>query len=76
MAKRKEFVKRKVCGFCIEKPAAQIDYKSPVRLKKFMTEKGKMIPRRVSGNCAKHQRKLSLEIKRARQVALLPYVVQ
>lgn len=75
MAKRKEFTKRKVCGFCIDTDVV-IDYKNPVRLKKFMTEKGKMIPRRISGNCAKHQRWLSLEVKRARQVALLPYVVQ
>jgi small subunit ribosomal protein S18 len=75
MVKKKDFVKKKMCAFCIEK-VDTIDYKNPSRLKKFMTEKGKMLPRRVSGNCAKHQRSLSLQIKRARHLALLPYVVK
>ncbi len=51
-----------------------IDYKDIARLKKFITERGKILPRRVSGNCAKHQRQLTREIKRARQIALLPYI--
>ncbi len=79
MAKRKSFIKKKVCAFCIDKEVTielAIDYKNPTRLKKFMTEKGKIIPRRVSGNCAKHQRSLAKAIKRARQVALLPFVVK
>ena len=75
MSRKKDFVKRKVCSFCIDKEVI-IDFKQPLRLKKFMTEKGKMVPRRFSGNCAKHQRVISTAIKRARQVALLPFVVK
>lgn len=65
--------KKKVCLFCTEKNAV-IDYKDVNRLKKFITEKGKIIPRRASGVCAEHQRDLSVAIKRARYMALLPYV--
>ena len=65
--------KKKVCLFCTEKNAV-IDYKDINRLKKFITEKGKIIPRRASGVCAEHQRDLSVAIKRARYMALLPYV--
>lgn len=65
--------KRKVCAFCVDKVEA-IDYKDIARLKRFITEKGKIVPRRASGTCAKHQRELATAIKRARQVALLPYV--
>ena len=65
--------KKKVCLFCTEKNA-DIDYKDINRLKKFITEKGKIIPRRASGVCAEHQRDLSVAIKRARYMALLPYV--
>ena len=65
--------KKKVCVFCEEK-ANYIDYKDASRLKKYISERGKILPRRVSGNCAKHQRELQVAIKRARQVALLPYV--
>ncbi len=64
--------KRKVCGFCTEK-AAFIDYKDVNRLRRFVTERGKILPRRVSGNCARHQRALAVAIKRARELALLPY---
>ena len=65
--------KKKVCAFCTEKNAV-IDYKDVNRLKKYITEKGKIIPRRASGVCAEHQRDLAVAIKRARYMALLPYV--
>ncbi len=64
--------KRKVCSFCAEK-ATFIDYKEINRLRRFVTERGKILPRRVSGNCARHQRALAVAIKRARELALLPY---
>lgn len=64
--------RKKFCVFCAEKSEA-IDYKEINRLRKFLSEKGKIIPRRVTGNCAKHQRALGRAIKRARQMALLPY---
>jgi small subunit ribosomal protein S18 len=69
---KKMFQRRKVCRFCADKKLA-IDYKEPKTLRLFLTETGKLIPRRISGNCAKHQRPLALAVKRARQVALLPY---
>ncbi|HWR18114.1 MAG TPA: 30S ribosomal protein S18 [Clostridia bacterium] len=65
--------RRKVCGFCVDK-VEHIDYKDTVRLRKFVTERGKIMPRRMSGVCAKHQRELAIAIKRARVIALLPYV--
>lgn len=64
--------RRKVCTFCVEK-AENIDYKDVNKLKKFVTEKGKILPRRMTGVCAKHQRALSEAIKKARIVALLPF---
>ena len=64
--------KKKVCAFCSEKNAV-IDYKDVTKLKRFVTEKGKIIPRRASGVCAEHQRQLAVAIKRARAIALLPY---
>ena len=66
--------RKKVCQLCADKNEI-IDYKDVQKLKKYITERGKILPRRVTGACAKHQRKISLAIKRARQVALLPYVV-
>lgn len=65
--------RRKVCVFCADK-VPNIDYKDIARLKKFMTERGKIMPRRMSGTCAKHQRELATAIKRSRVVALIPYV--
>lgn len=65
--------KRKVCAFCAEK-ATTIDYKDIAKLRKFIAESGKITPRRASGVCAKHQRELAIAIKRARIMALLPYV--
>ena len=68
----KKMQRRKVCSFCVEKAEA-IDYKDAAKLKKFITEKGKMLPRRMTGVCAKHQRLLSTAIKRARVAGLLPF---
>ena len=64
--------RRKVCTFCVDK-IQHIDYKDIARLRRFTSERGKILPRRMSGTCAKHQRQLSIAIKRARQIALLPY---
>lgn len=64
--------RRKVCAFCVDK-IEHIDYKETGRLRRFLTERAKMLPRRITGNCAGHQRQLTVAIKRARQVALLPY---
>ncbi|MDR7418931.1 MAG: 30S ribosomal protein S18 [Armatimonadota bacterium] len=64
--------KRKACQFCVEK-AKGIDYKDALKIRRFVTDRGKILPRRVSGNCAKHQRLLAVAIKRARELALLPY---
>ena len=66
--------RRKVCQFCAEK-ATFVDYKDTAKLRKFTSERGKILPRRATGTCAMHQRQLTEAIKRARQVALLPYVV-
>lgn len=68
----KRFPRRKVCSFCLDK-SNYLDYKDMKRLKKFVTERGKILPRRISGNCAFHQRKLTTAIKRARNAALLPF---
>jgi len=65
--------RRKVCQFCVDK-VDHIDYKDVAKLRRFVTERGKIMPRRMSGTCAKHQRLLASAIKNARQVALLPYV--
>jgi len=66
------FQRRKVCRFCADKKL-QLDYKEPKTLRLFISETGKVTPRRISGTCAKHQRKLAIEIKRARHIALLPF---
>ena len=65
--------RKKVCSFCVEK-AESIDYKDIGKLRKYMSERSKIIPRRVTGTCAYHQRALTTAIKRARHVALMPYV--
>ena len=64
--------RKKVCAFCTENIV--IDYKDTARLRKYISERAKILPRRVTGTCAKHQRELTTAIKRARQMALLPYV--
>jgi small subunit ribosomal protein S18 len=71
--KRRVFHRRKVCRFCAD-TSLEISYKDPKSLRYFITERGKIIPRRLSGCCAKHQRTLTHAIKRARTIALLPYV--
>lgn len=64
--------RKRVCAFCIDK-VGSIDYKEGGKLRKYVTERGKILPRRISGNCAKHQRQLTIAIKRARHMALLPF---
>lgn len=71
--RRRVYHRRKVCRFCADS-SLSIDYKNSKTLKYFITERGKIIPRRISGTCAKHQRALTLAIKRARAIALLPFV--
>ncbi len=73
--KRSSFFKKRSCRFCLEK-TIPIDYKDIARISKFITERGKIVPSRASGTCAKHQRKLSQAIKRARFLALLPYTAE
>ena len=68
-------MKKRVCAFCVDK-SETIDYKDLAKLKKFLSERGKILPRRISGNCAKHQRALTIAIKRARVMALLPYTTE
>ncbi len=71
---RRRLGRKRVCRYCADK-ALTIDYKDPQALKYFISERGKVVPRRISGNCALHQRKVTLSIKRARQIALLPFTV-
>jgi small subunit ribosomal protein S18 len=70
--KRRFFYRRKVCSFCVDK-ADSIDYKEYGKLRRFTTDRGRIIPRRITGTCAKHQRMLTRAIKKARAIALLPY---
>lgn len=72
--KGKTFFRKKVCRFCANK--AKIDYKDADGLKRFTTERGKILPRRITGTCAKHQREVALAIKRARAICLLPFVAE
>lgn len=71
--KYKKTAKRKVCSFCVDH-LDEVDYKDVAKLKRYITEKGKILPRRQTGTCAEHQRALTVAIKRAREMALLPYV--
>ena len=73
-SKGKTFFRKKVCRFCANK--AKIDYRDADGLRRFTTERGKILPRRITGTCAKHQRRLALEIKRARAICLLPFVTE
>ena len=70
--RRRPFPRRKVCRFCADKNL-KVDYRDPNTLRLFVTERGKIIPRRISGNCAQHQRQVSAAIKRSREIALMPY---
>ena len=74
MKRRNIRSRKKVCVFCADKTAV-IDYKDANKLKRYISERGKILPRRITGNCAKHQRALTVAVKRARQIAILPYVV-
>jgi small subunit ribosomal protein S18 len=73
MPNKNRRTRRKVCVFCADK-VEHIDYKDTAKLRRYVSERGKIVPRRISGNCAKHQRQLTIAIKRARQIALLPFV--
>lgn len=64
--------RKKVCAFCVDK-VESIDYKDVAKLRKFTSDRAKILPRRVTGTCARHQRELTTAIKRARQIALMPY---
>ncbi len=72
---RSRKTKKKVCVFCADK-VEHIDYKDVARLRRFISDRGKILPRRMTGTCAKHQRQLTTEIKRARHIALLPYTAE
>lgn len=73
--KKRGFIRRKICRFCSDK-VEEIDYKDSAQLRGLITERGKIIPRRISGNCATHQRQLTVAIKRARILALMPFTVE
>ncbi|MCR5214982.1 MAG: 30S ribosomal protein S18 [Eubacterium sp.] len=75
MRRRPMHRRRKVCVFCSDSEQV-IDYKDAATLRKYISERGKILPRRITGNCAKHQRELTVAIKRARQIALIPYVIE
>ena len=72
---RQRRIKKKVCAFCADKNLV-IDYKDAEKLRKYVSEKGKILPRRVTGLCAKHQREVTVAIKRARHIGLLPYTAE
>ncbi|HHW98509.1 MAG TPA: 30S ribosomal protein S18 [Firmicutes bacterium] len=75
MRRRGRKPRKKVCSFCVDK-VTEIDYKEFNKLGRFLTERGKILPRRISGNCARHQRMLTRAIKRARNIALLPFTAE
>lgn len=67
--------RKRVCSFCVDK-IVSMDYKETHKVRKYVTDRGKILPRRISGNCAMHQRQVTLAIKRARSIALLPYSIE
>jgi small subunit ribosomal protein S18 len=75
VATKRRFPRKKICRFCTDK-VVDIDYKDIKRLRNLITERGKIIPRRISGNCAGHQRQLGIAIKRARNIALMPFTAE
>ncbi|MGB4337354.1 MAG: 30S ribosomal protein S18 [Bacillota bacterium] len=75
MKRERRRSRRRVCSFCVDK-VESIDYKDVARLRRYISERGKIIPRRISGNCAKHQRQMTVAVKRARIVALLPFTAE
>ncbi len=75
LRRRRNLRRQKICKFCLDK-VESIDYKDVKRLRNFITDRGKIVPRRISGNCAYHQRQLTTAIKRARNLALLPFAAE
>lgn len=75
LKKRRTYRRQKVCKFCMDK-VVQVDFKDVKRLRSFISDRGKIVPRRISGNCARHQRQLTTAIKRARSIALLPFAAE
>jgi small subunit ribosomal protein S18 len=75
VARRDRRRRRKVCSFCVDK-IEHVDYKDAIRLRRFLNERGKILPRRVTGNCAHHQRQLTVALKRARILALVPFTIE
>lgn len=73
LGRNKYYQRRRICKFCVDKDL-EINYKTPKAFRQFITERGKIIPRRITGTCAKHQRQLTTAIKQSRQIALLPFV--
>ena len=73
--KRRGRRKKRVCQFCVDKTTS-IDYKEIPKLRKYVSERGKILPRRVTGNCAKHQRAMTMNVKRARHMALMVYTAE
>jgi len=67
--------KKRVCSFCVDK-VKDIDYKDAGRLRRYVSDRGKILPRRMSGNCARHQRQLTVAIKRSRNMALIPFTIE
>ncbi len=74
MVNKRRVKRKKVCAFCAAK-AEFVDYKDINKLKRYITERGKIVPRRISGTCAKHQRDVTVAIKRAREISLIPYIM-
>lgn len=72
---RSRKAKKKVCQFCVDK-VEEIDYKDVAKLRRYVSERAKILPRRITGTCAKHQRQLTVAIKRARHIALLPFTTE
>jgi small subunit ribosomal protein S18 len=75
MRKERGRKRKRVCSFCVDK-VKDIEYKSPDKLRRYISDRGKILPRRITGNCAGHQRHLTLAIKRARYMALMPYTTE
>ncbi len=75
LKKRRSFRRQKVCKFCVDK-VVLVDFKDVKRLRGFVSDRGKIVPRRISGNCAYHQRQLTAAIRLARSIALLPYAAE
>jgi len=72
---RRRRSRKRVCNFCVDN-VSYVDYKDTARLRRYITERGKILPRRITGNCAKHQRLLTRAIKKARVMALMPYTIE